>query len=141
MSEKETFQGFINDLVDDNEKKHGREAREKYGNDAVERSDAKVRSMTSEQYAQAERLAKEYQACLKEAFEEGDPASDSAQKACELHRQWLCLFWDSYSKEAHIGVTRMYADDPRFSAYYDKIAPGCAVFLRDAVAVYCGRDV
>ena len=31
----------------------------------------------------------------------------------------------------------MYVDDPRFSEYYERIAPGCAVFLRDAVAIYC----
>jgi len=31
----------------------------------------------------------------------------------------------------------MYVDDQRFTAYYDKIATGCAVFLRDALAVYC----
>jgi hypothetical protein len=31
----------------------------------------------------------------------------------------------------------MYVDDPRFTAYYDKIAPGCAGFLRDAVKIFC----
>lgn len=35
------------------------------------------------------------------------------------------------------GVTQMYVDDPRFTAYYDKIAVGCAAFLRDAVLIYC----
>ncbi len=38
------------------------------------------------------------------------------------------LYWDEYSEEAHIGLTEMYANDPRFGAYYDKISPGCAVF-------------
>ena len=41
----------------------------------------------------------------------------------------VMLYWDKYSKEAHIGVTQMYVDDPRFSEYYERIAPGCAVFL------------
>jgi len=67
----------------------------------------------------------------------GDPSSELAQKACEIHKKWLCYFWDSYSKEAHLGVTQMYVDDPRFTEYYDKIVPGCAVFLRDAVNIYC----
>ena len=93
--------------------------------------------MSLEQYAESDRLAKEYQECLKEAFAQGDPASDLAQKACNMHRQWLCLFWDNYNKEAHMGVTQKYVDDPRFGDYYDKIAPGCAAFLRDAVAIYC----
>ena len=139
MNEKEDFQGFINDLVDENENKYGDEIRKQYGADTIERSNAKVRGMSPEQYAESERLAKEYQDCLKEALAQGDPASELAQKACDLHRQWLCLFWDSYSREAHVGVTQMYVDDSRFGEYYDKIAPGCAVFLRDAVAIYCER--
>ena len=39
--------------------------------------------------------------------------------------------------QAHMGVAQMYVDDPRFGEYYDRIAPGCAVFLRDAAAIYC----
>lgn len=30
-------------------------------------------------------------------------------------------------------MARTYGDDPRFKAYYDSLAEGCAVFLRDAV--------
>ena len=46
--------------------------------------------------------------------------------------------WDSYSKEAHVGVTQMYVDDERFTPYYDEKQPGTAAFLRDAVLVYTG---
>jgi hypothetical protein len=31
----------------------------------------------------------------------------------------------------------MYVADERFTVYYEKIAPGCAALLRDAVAIYC----
>ena len=93
--------------------------------------------MSKEQYAEVEATTEKLNETLKTAFEQGDPASELAQKACKLHKDWLCYFWDSYSKEAHIGVTQMYVDDPRFTEYYDKIAPGCAVFLRDAVLIFC----
>ena len=139
MRKKGNFYDFINNCVEENESKYGNEIREKYGYETVKRSYAKVRGMSPEQYAESELLAKAYQDCLKEAFAQGDPTSDLAQKACFLHRQWLCLFWENYSKEAHLGVTQMYVNDPRFCDYYDKIAPGCAAFLRDAVAVYCER--
>jgi hypothetical protein len=33
----------------------------------------------------------------------------------------------------------MYVADERFSAYYEKIAPGCAVFLRDAMQRFYGK--
>ena len=139
MYNQDSFAEFKQQLINDNSRQYGDEIRALYGDEAVNRSNAKVAGMTQEQYAEAERLSRESGAALKAAFEQGGPASDLAQKACELHKRWLCCFWDEYSKEAHIGLTRMYVEDPRFTAYYDKIAPGCAVFLRDAVQIFCGR--
>jgi hypothetical protein len=77
---------------------------------------------------------------LKAAVAEGDPAGELAQKAADLHRQWLCYYWDSYSKEAHAGVARMYVEDERFKAYYDEKQPGGAEFLRDAILIYTGMN-
>ena len=137
MSDQEKFEGFLQKLVDHNEHQYGEEARAKYGDERVNRSNAKVLNMSKEQFTELERLTEDLNDTLKAAFEQGDPASELAQKACELHKKWLCFYWDDYNKEAHKGMTQMYVDDPRFTAYYDKIAPGCAAFLRDAVAIYC----
>ncbi|SEU12124.1 DNA-binding transcriptional regulator, MerR family [Lacrimispora sphenoides] len=137
MSDQEKFEGFLQKLVDHNEHQYGEEARAKYGDERVNRSNAKVLNMSKEQFTELERLTEDLNETLKAAFEQGDPASELAQKACKLHKRWLCFYWDDYSKEAHKGVTQMYVDDPRFTAYYDKISPGCAAFLRDAVAIYC----
>jgi DNA-binding transcriptional MerR regulator len=137
MADKEKFEGFKQQLIDENEEKYGAEIREKYGEDAINRSNQKVKGMSKEQYAEVEKLSAEVNETLKAAFEQGDPSGELAQKACELHKRWLCYFWDSYSKEAHKGLAQMYVDDPRFTEYYDKIAPGCAPFLRDAINIFC----
>lgn len=140
MSDQEKFKGFINKMVDENEQKYGAEIREKYGEDVIERSNEKVRLMTKENYDEIEALTKELNEALKEAFEKGDPESKEAQHVCELHKKWLCYYWTEYSKEAHVGLARMYVEDPRFSAYYDKIAKGSAVFLRDAIEIYVKKE-
>lgn len=137
MTNEEKFEGFKEKLIADNEQKYGEEIRRKYGDETIDLSNAKLKNMTKEQYAELEALTQELNSTLKAAFEQGDPGSEPAQKACALHKQWLCFYWGHYSKEAHIGVAQMYVDDPRFTAYYDKIAPGCAVFLRDAVRIFC----
>jgi len=137
MSNQEKFDGFIEKMIDDNEASYGEEIREKYGAAAVDASNDKLRGMSPEQFARAENLTKELNDALAAAMEHGDPAAEPAQKAAALHKQWLCVYWSTYSKEAHMGVAQMYVDDPRFTAYYDKIATGCAVFLRDAVRHYC----
>lgn len=138
MSDKEKFEGFKQKMIDDNEKKYGEEIRAKYGDEQVDKSNKKIKDMNEEQYAQAEKLGVDVINTLSKAFATGDPASELAQKAADLHRQWLSCYWDRYSKEAHAGVAQMYVDDERFTAYYDKKQPGLAKFLRDAVLIYTG---
>lgn len=138
MSNQEKFEGFKKKLVEDNEKKYGAEIRAKYGDETVDNSNKKVLNMTREEYEHAERLAEEIQETLAAAFETGDPSGELAQKAVDLHRRWLCLYWEEYTKEAHAGLGNMYAADERFKAYYDAKQPGTAEFLRDAILFYTG---
>ena len=140
MTDKEKFEGFKQKMIDDNEKKYGKEVRAKYGDDKVDGYNRKLGKMTREQYQEAEKLAVDVIETLKSAVAEGDPAGELAQKAADLHRQWLCYYWDSYSKEAHAGVARMYVEDERFKAYYDEKQPGGAEFLRDAILIYTGMN-
>ena len=140
MMDQEKFAGFKQKLVDDNEAKYGKEIREKYGAETVNKSNQKVKGMSQEQFAEVTKLGTEVIETLQAAFKTGDPAGELAQKAADLHRQWLCFYWDSYTKEAHAGVAQMYVDDPRFTAYYDEKQPGTAKFLRDAVHIYTGIE-
>jgi DNA-binding transcriptional MerR regulator len=138
MSDQEKFEGFKQNLIDENEKKYGKEIREKYGDDAINESNAKLKNMTQAQYEAAASLAKQVEETLAQAFASGDPAGELAQEAADLHRQWISFYWPKYTKEAHAGVAQMYVDDERFKAYYDKIQPGTAEFLRDAIHIYTG---
>lgn len=138
--DKEKFEGFKKNLIDENEKKYGKEIREKYGDSTVDSSNAKMLNMTQEQYEELEELSKEVIDTFKEAYATGDPAGELAQKAADLHRQWLSFTWPKYSKEAHAGVAQMYVDDERFTKYYDQHQPGLSQFLRDAVFIYTGMN-
>ncbi|MCL2201941.1 MAG: MerR family transcriptional regulator [Oscillospiraceae bacterium] len=138
MTDNEKFEGFKQSLIDGNEQKYGSEIRSKYGDEAVNASNAKLKGLTQEQYDESEQLRIAYEGKLKEAVETGNPAGESAQQACDLHRRWLCVFYPSYSKEYHKGLGEMYVSDERFKVNYEKIAPGCAEFFRDAINVYCG---
>lgn len=138
MSDKEKFEGFKQSLIDENERKYGAEIREKYGSKAVDKSNAKLMGMTKEQHDESVQLCLEIEETLKAAFYTGDPAGELAQKACDLHRQWLCIFNPVYNREYHKGLGEMYVADERFRANYDKLATGCTEFLRDAINIYCG---
>ena len=136
MTDIEKFEGFKEKLVNDNEDKYCTEIRSKYGNEVCNKSNNKVKGMSKSEFEETERLAREIMDTLEEAFKTGDAGSELAQKAVELHRIWLSMYWDSYTKEAHAGLAQMYVDDERFTAYYDGKQPGTAAFLRDAVLIY-----
>ncbi|WNB93858.1 MerR family transcriptional regulator [Bacillus sp. NEB1478] len=136
MTDKEKFEGFKQKTVEENEKKYGKEIREKYGDDTVNNSNQKVLNMTQEQHDEVTKLAEEIAETLSQAYQTGDPSCDLAQKAAELHKRWLMFYWSDYSKEAHAGLSQMYVDDERFTAYYDKEQPGTAEFFRDAIHIY-----
>jgi len=140
MTDQEKFEGFKQEMIDANEAKYGKEIRDKYGDDKINKSNAKLKNMTKEEHEEVTRLSSEVKATLAEAFKTGDPASDLAQKAADLHKQWLTYYWSKYSKEAHAGLAQMYVDDERFKAYYDEAQPGTAEFLRDAVHIYTGIE-
>ncbi|MGD6873894.1 MerR family transcriptional regulator [Sutcliffiella horikoshii] len=140
MSDKEKFEAFKQNMIDENEAKYGKEVRGKYGNETIDKSNAKLKGMSKAQYEQGEKLGEEVLNVLNEAFKTGDPAGELAQKAADLHRQWLGYYWDSYSKEAHAGLAQMYVDDERFTAFYDKKQTGTAEFLRDAIYIYTGMQ-
>lgn len=138
MTDKEKFEGFKKQMVEENEQKYGKEIREKYGDNAVNKSNEKVLNMSQEEHDEVTKLAEEIHTTLAEAFKTGDPSGDLAQKAADLHKQWLTFYWNEYSKEAHAGLAQMYVDDERFTAFYDKEQQGTAEFLRDAIYIYTG---
>ncbi|MFX3672932.1 MAG: MerR family transcriptional regulator [Paenisporosarcina sp.] len=140
MTNNEKFEGFKQKMMDDNEKAYGKEIREKYGDDTINKSNTKMKNMTQAQHEEVTRLAEEVSTTLAEAFKTGDPSSELAQKAADLHKKWLLFYWTEYSKEAHAGLAQMYVDDERFTVYYDKEQPGSAEFLRDAIYTYTGTN-
>lgn len=116
---------------------YGAQLRTRYGNEVVSETNEHFKGITKEQYEEGENLRVTVEETLKAAFDTGDHSCELAQKACDLHRQWLCIFYPKYSKEYHKGLGEMYVLDERFKAVYDKLAPGCTEFFRDAINFYC----
>lgn len=138
MTDKEKFEGFKDELIRSNEDKYGAEARQRWGNDAVDKSNARVKRMTPADHRRLEVLTAELYETLDRAMDTGDVAGELAQQAARLHKEWLCFFWSEYSPQAHAGLADMYVADPRFTAHYDRSRPGTAEFLRRAIHILTG---
>ncbi len=124
-------------LIAENEARYGAEIRSKYGDGAVNQANAKIGSMTGEQYEQWKQLEQEIRTGLEQAVLNHDaPDGEMGKHLTALHRQWLSFTWSQYTPAAHKGLAQMYVCDERFTAYYDRNVPGCAAFLRDAIQIH-----
>lgn len=63
------------------------------------------------------------------------PSSPEVQVGVERWRRHMEYFWVPNDDQLS-GLADLYNDDPRFKANFDKIAPGLAQFMREAVKFY-----
>ncbi len=130
MSEKQFFEAFS----DEQQAEYENEATQKYDPFTVKASAKKWKEYTA---AQKQRIGEEGQAAyeaLLAAMPHG-PASAQAKAAIELWRRQIEYFWVP-NDEQLLGLAEGYNTDPRFKANFDKIDPGLAGFMREAVKAY-----
>lgn len=140
MTDNQKFNGFKQQQLTDNEAKYGKEIREKYGVNAIEKANKKFSNLTEEQYTNMQRMADQILVELKKAMTSGDAASEEAQQLAKNHKDWLSFSWPTYSKAAHRGLADMYVADERFTKYYDEpVGDGAAQFLRDAIYIFAAE--
>lgn len=137
MTNEEKFEGFKQQIINENERYYGEEIRNKYGEGSVLGTYSMVRNMTEEQYQTMQAIEGTLLASLQEAMKEGNSASELALEVAEHHKQWLSFYWPKYTKEAHVGLAQMYMEDQRFIEYYDsRVAPGATQFLTACIVHY-----
>ncbi len=133
MTDQERFEAFKKEKIQQNETTYGKELKEKYSGDTLEKSNRRFLELSKEQYQDMETLGIKLQKELEEAVLLGkNPQGETGKQLLIMHRRWLSFTWPSYSPHAHLGLIRMYQEDPRFLEYYDKNRPGCAAFLMEA---------
>lgn len=137
MTDKEKFQGFKKEKLQDNEEKFGTEIREKYGNQTVKESNKKFVNLSEEDFNKMKEIEDEMFKYLQEVITTKDLDSDAAFKVYDNHKQWLRYSWPTYSSEAHIGLAQMYVADERFAKYYnDRLKSNGTEVLRDIIEKY-----
>ena len=136
MQDIEKFEGFKTKSIEENEKKYGKEVREKHGDETMDASNKKFQNMIKEEHEQLEELTEKLNETIKLATKEGDPNSELAKQMCSLHKQWITFFWPQYNKEMHLNLANMYVEDERFKAHYEKIEKGATEFLRDSLEIH-----
>lgn len=125
MSQKEKFEGF-----DFSQNPYEQEARERWGDEAVDKANAKAAGMSKEMQDNFNNLYRKLA-----DLRHDSPSSEESQAAIGEWYMLLNEFGD-YSLDAFKGLGQMYVDDERFTKNIDKFGDGLAAYMRDAMAVY-----
>lgn len=139
MGEHVAFEALKRQAIEENERAHGRDARERYGDDAVDAANERLASLSRDEWDEKDRLEQAIEERLRDAMATGDPAGEPARELARMHARWIALHWGEgrYSREAHRGLAQMYLADDRFRSYYDEAAgEGATEFLVAALESY-----
>lgn len=123
------------------------EVEQRWGADAYAEGDKWWRSMSDDERSDWQRHMQQLISDWSAASDRGaDPASKEAQELAQRQFDWLRgvpgtpgAGQGGPTKEYFVGLGQMYVDDPRFGANYGGQAG--AEFVRDAMAVYAGRNL
>jgi DNA-binding transcriptional MerR regulator len=131
LTPEERFEVFGDFNPDD----HAAEVEERWGNTDAYRESAKRTARYTK--ADWERIRAQGQAAIEQvvaAMNAGKPAdSPEAMAGAEAHRQQITDAFYECTYEIQVGLAEMYIADARFTATYEKIAPGLAQYLHDAI--------
>jgi DNA-binding transcriptional MerR regulator len=114
------------------------EAADRWGELAAE-SGRRVRQMTKAQWQAIQQEGGAVTQRMAELM--GQPVGDAdVQAAIARQHAWIENFYPCPA-EIFRGLGQMYVDDPRFAANYEKMKPGLAVFMRDAMIYYADHTL
>ncbi|MBU8880861.1 MerR family transcriptional regulator [Bacillus sp. FJAT-29790] len=133
MSNEEKFAGF-----DFSHNPYEQEARERWGDKAVDKANAKVGNMSKDEQKD---FAEDFNVIYRKlaAIRHTSPKSEEAQMGI---KEWFDFLNEmgEYSLDAFKGLGQMYVDDERFTKNIDKFGEGLAEFMKDAMAVFADNN-
>ena len=139
MDKKEMFKAFDYDKMMEEQKQYEDEVKDRWGStEAYRISKERTSKYTKEDW---ERIGAESEGNLKEmieCFTSGVPYDDPRMMAvCDNARAQMSKNFYPCSLEMYSNLGNMYIADERFTAFYDKFAPGLAAYYNEAIQHYC----
>lgn len=134
------LKNVFGNLSDEEMQKLAAEAKERWGNtEAFKQSEERMKKLGMFGMM---KIAREQAAITKDlahAMKAGEkPEGEKTQKIIARHYESLKAFYEP-NLELYRGLAAMYISDPRFKENYDKIAPGLAHYMHDAMLAYCAQ--
>lgn len=137
MDKEEMFEVF----GDFNPKDYEDEVKERWGDtDAYKESARRVKKYTKADWEQIKAEGEQIYTEVAELMDAEVPATDQrAMDAVDKHRLHIDKWFYACSHEMQVCLGEMYVQDPRFKATYEKIRPGMAQYVCDAIKANAER--
>jgi DNA-binding transcriptional MerR regulator len=128
MNDQDLFDGF-------DPAQYEEEAKQRWGHtDAYAESHRRTSQYTKDDWRRMGVEAAAINEALAKLSEDGVPPTDGrAMDLAENHRLLIDRWFYPCSSAVHLGLGDMYVADPRFAANYDKVRPGLAQYLCEAI--------
>ncbi len=134
MTDEELYGGLSKEQAE----AYAEEARQRWDPKLVDKTNARVKKWSKEKWA---RVNKELDEIMRQlATLVGTPVEDrKVQALVARHHAYLNNFYE-VKPGMYRGLGKLYIEDPRFRAYFEKYRPGLADYLAQAIDFYCDKN-
>lgn len=114
------------------------EVTEKYGKETLEESKQKINAMSKGELQAVQEESEALYAKLAKAMNL-PPSHTEVQALIHQHFNLMQIFF-TCPTDTYRGIGNLYVDDNRYTAFFEKYREGMAIFMRDAILVYCEKQ-
>lgn len=110
----------------------------------IDRSKAVMQSWSADQVEAFRAEAQAFDAAMVKAMADGLPAAGEAvQTLMRGHCAWIGRAWGMAppSRQAYLGLSEIYQEQPTFRQRYEALAPGLTDYLATAMEAYADREL
>jgi len=132
---KDLFEGFDQEKLD----RWNKEVEEKYDTEKVAESKRNIQNMGKDGFREVKERGAEITLAISSLMDKGSQAPE-VQSWIKEHHLWIENFY-TCSAEMYNGLGQLYIQNPEFTEYYEKIKPGLAAFMAEAMGYYTDHSL
>lgn len=135
MTDKELYEGFSQEEIDSMRK----EVKKRWGAEELLEVEERIQKLGKDGWENHKAKGEEINQLFAEIIDL-HPSEKQVQQLVAMHFKHLNFYYE-VTKERYEGLGKMYVEDERFKAHYEKYRDGLAVFLRDAIFIFCQNEL
>lgn len=133
VAQTEYFKGFS----DEQQAEYEKEAAQIWDPEMVHESNRRYKNLSQAEKDELGAKGERITLAIRDAMPKGVNAPE-VQKLIGEWQKHISFFYEC-TDEILLGLGKMYMDDPRFKATYDRIDPKLAEFFSEAIKIYCAE--